>query len=78
MLGARNDLPNPYRAGVHWGDLPDGRVWGSVVGIDIGPDGTIWAVERCGSFGFGGNPCLDNPVDPVVHFDQDGRFLSSS
>jgi streptogramin lyase len=77
MLGARNDLPNPYRAGVHWGDLPDGRIWGSVVGIDIGPDGTIWAVERCGSFGFGGTPCLDNLVDPVVHFDPDGRFLSS-
>jgi len=76
MLGARNDLPNPYRGGVHWGDLPDGRVWGSVVGIDIGPDGTLWAVERCGAFGFGGNPCLDNPVDPVLHFDQSGRFLS--
>jgi len=77
MLGARNDLPNPYRGGVHWGDLPDGRVWGSVVGIDIGPDGTIWAVERCGAFGFGGSPCLENPVDPVLHFDQSGRFLSS-
>lgn len=77
MLGARNDLPNPYEAGVHWGKLPDGRVWGSAVGIDIGPDGTIWAVERCGQFGFGGRPCLDHPVDPVVHFDQSGNFLSS-
>ena len=46
LLGARNDLPNPYRAGVHWGALPDHRVWGSVVGIDLAPDGTIWAADR--------------------------------
>jgi hypothetical protein len=76
-LGARNDLPNPYRPGVHWGALPDGRAWGSVVGIDIAPDGTIWAVERCGAFGTGGTPCLDNPVDPVVQFDPSGKFLRS-
>jgi hypothetical protein len=76
-LGARNDLPNPYQAGVHWGRLPDDRVWGSVVGIDIAPDGTIWAVERCGVFGTGGRPCVDNPVDPIVQFDQTGRFLRS-
>ena len=24
LLGARNDLPNPYEAGLHWGSLPDG------------------------------------------------------
>src|SRR5438874_13549773 len=24
-LGARNDLPNPYLAGVSWGRLPNGR-----------------------------------------------------
>jgi hypothetical protein len=75
LLGARNDLPNPYQPGVHWGTLPDGRVWGSVVGIDIAPDGTIWAAERCGVWGTGGQPCLDHQVDPIVQFDQSGRFL---
>ncbi len=75
LLGARNDLPNPYQPGVHWGRLPDGRVWGSVVGIDIAPDGTIWAAERCGVWGTGGQPCLDHQVDPIVQFDQSGRFL---
>src|SRR5580692_11585325 len=24
-----NDLPNPYHAGTAWGQLPDGRKWGS-------------------------------------------------
>src|SRR5512132_3420751 len=29
LLGAPNDLPNPYQAGEHWGQLPAGRKWGS-------------------------------------------------
>ena len=35
MLGAHNDLPNPYRAGVSWGDLPAGRKWGSSASIKV-------------------------------------------
>src|SRR5215471_94315 len=75
MLGARNDLPNPYRTGTHWGTLPDGRVWGFVVGIDLAPDGTIWAADRCGRFGTGGRPCLDLQVEPIMQFDASGKFL---
>ena len=77
LLGARNDLPNPYLPGVHWGKLPDNRVWGSVVGIDIAPDGTIWLADRCGRFGTGGRPCVDVQVDPIVQFDATGKFLRS-
>lgn len=77
FLGARNDLPNLYRPGVHWGQLPDGRRWGSTLGIDIGPDGTIWAVERCGAFGAGGTTCLESPLDPILQFDASGRVLKS-
>jgi sugar lactone lactonase YvrE len=77
LLGARNDLPNPYHAGIHWGTLPDHRVWGSVVGIDLAPDGTIWAADRCGRFGTGGRPCVDVPVDPIVQFDPSGTVLRS-
>src|SRR5882724_13503100 len=29
LLGAHNDLPNPFRPGVDWGQLPQGRKWGS-------------------------------------------------
>ncbi len=39
MLGARNDLPNPYRLGVRWGQLPEGRKWGSTASVSTGPDG---------------------------------------
>lgn len=79
FLGAPNIGPNPYEEGVHWGRLPEGRVWGSSLGIDVAPDGTIWVTERCGSpaFADGGTPCLDNPVDPVLQFDREGRLLSS-
>ena len=39
----------------NWGDLPEGREWGSTAGIDIDPnDGHIWAYERCGAGSFGG------------------------
>ena len=46
LLGARNDRPNPYRPGVHWGQLPNNRTWGSTVGLYPGPDGTVWAFDN--------------------------------
>jgi len=76
-LGARNDLPNPYGPGQSWGQLPNGRKWGSTAGIATAPDGTIWALDRCGASGAGGTTCADSPLDHVLHFDTDGRFLSS-
>jgi hypothetical protein len=78
LLGARNDLPNPFQPGVHWGQLPGGRKWGSTASVYTGPDGkTIWAVERCGASGAGGTTCLDSTVDPVLHFDTSGKLLQS-
>src|SRR6266446_2376743 len=38
LSGARNDLPNPFRSGVHWGQLPEGRKWGSTAGVYAGLD----------------------------------------
>ncbi len=68
-------LPNPnptVMAG--WGQLPEGREWGSTAGIDIDPlDGHIWAYERCGASSFGaGTPitCDTNLVDPIFKFDR--------
>ena len=76
-LGARNDLPNPYRPGVSWGQLPGGRKWGSTAGIAVGRDGNIWAIDRCGVSGSGGTTCADSPLDPILEFDPSGRLLKS-
>ena len=38
------DLPNPYAAGVKFGQLPEGRQWGGVITVTPDRDGTsIWA-----------------------------------
>jgi len=68
-------LPNPTATvTANWGDLPEGREWGSTAGVDIDPiDGHVWAYERCGAGSFGaGVPinCDSNPVDPVFKFDR--------
>jgi len=78
LLGARNDLPNPFQPGVHWGQLPAGRKWGSTAGVYASPDGkTIWAIDRCGASGAGGTACLDSPFDPVLQFDVSGKLIKS-
>src|SRR5207302_620038 len=76
-LGARNDLPNPYLPGVSWGQLPNGRKWGSTAGIAVDPDGNIWAIDRCGAFGSRGTNCAGSPLDPVLEFDPSGKFIKT-
>jgi hypothetical protein len=58
------DVPNPYKTITGWAQLPDGRKWGSTAGVDIGPDGNVWAYDRCGA-----NSCADSDLDPVLEFD---------
>jgi DNA-binding beta-propeller fold protein YncE len=76
-------LPNPNPTVTeNWGDLPEGREWGSTAGIDIDPnDGQIWAYERCGAGTFGGGVpinCDSNPVDPIFKFDRNtGEVLAN-
>ncbi len=69
--GLPNPAPNVTRS---WGQLPEGRTWGSSAGIEIDPiDGHLWAYERCGAGSFGaGAPitCDSNPVDPIFKFDR--------
>jgi DNA-binding beta-propeller fold protein YncE len=77
--GVRNDLPNAYRDGVEWGQLPAGRQWGSTASITLAPDGTIWVVDRCGSAAVGGSSC-DGPnagVNPIFQFDTSGKLLKN-
>jgi hypothetical protein len=77
LLGAHNDLPNPYKPGVSWGQLPEGRKWGSTASVTTAPDGTIWVVDRCGASGAGGTTCAgaNANVDPVFQFDTSGKLL---
>ena len=76
-------LPNPTATvTANWGDLPEGREWGSTAGVDIDPiDGQVWAYERCGAGTFGaGVPvnCDSNPVDPIFKFDRNtGEVLAN-
>ncbi|MEX1258004.1 MAG: peptidyl-alpha-hydroxyglycine alpha-amidating lyase family protein [Gemmatimonadota bacterium] len=75
---ALTNLANPNPTVVtDWADLPGGREWGSTAGVDIGPDGHVWAYDRCGGGLDGG--CDSNPTyDPVVKYDRNtGELLAS-
>jgi hypothetical protein len=79
LLGARNDLPNPYGPGVSFGQLPEGRKWGSTASVTTAPDGTIWVADRCGNSGAGGTTCggPSANVNPIFQFDTTGKLLKS-
>jgi hypothetical protein len=68
-----NDLPNPYRTVRNWGQLPDGRQWGSAAGAAVAPDGKVWGTERCGTQ----HSCDGSPLNPIVEFDLSGKALRS-
>jgi len=69
-----NDAPNPYENVDGYFKLPEGRTWGATSAVEIDKDGkSIWVGERCGA-----NSCLNSPdVDPMLHFDKNGKLLNS-
>ncbi len=77
LLGAPNNAPNPFDAGVDFGKLPAGRVWGSTASVTAAPDGTIWVMDRCGHAGVGGSACdgASANIDPIFQFDTSGSLL---
>jgi DNA-binding beta-propeller fold protein YncE len=79
LLGARNDLPNPYQPGADWGQLPPERKWGSTASVTTAPDGTIWVVDRCGNSGAGGTTCggASANVNPIFQLDTSGKLLKN-
>jgi len=77
--GVRNDLPNPYETGVDFGQLPEGRKWGSSGSVTTAPDGTIWVADRCGVLSASGPSC-DGPratMNPIFQFDTSGKLLKN-
>jgi len=75
---AQNNLPNPNPTVIkNWAKLPDGRTWGSTAGVDIGPDGQVWAYDRCGASALAGG-CDTSDVAPILKFDRStGEVLAS-
>ncbi len=75
---ASKGLPNPYPVVTKdWAKLPDGRTWGATAGIDIGPDGHVWAYDRCGDMGLSGG-CTVSPLQPILKFDRSNAKLLAS
>jgi DNA-binding beta-propeller fold protein YncE len=74
-----NPLPNPNPTVIkNWGRLPDGRTWGSSAGVEIGPDGHVWAYDRCGAVDLAVATCEGSPLAPILKFDRaTGSMLTS-
>ena len=68
-----NSAPNPYRMEENWAKLPDGRKWGSAIGVEVDRDGkSLWVFDRCGA-----NDCSKSNVAPIQKFDPTGKFVVS-
>src|SRR5436190_23803792 len=68
-----NSLPNAYQTIKDWAKMPGTRAWGSTSAVEIDKDGkSIWVGERCGQ-----NSCQDSMLDPVLHFDANGKLIKS-
>ena len=65
-------LANPYVVNQAWYTMPKGRYLGGASAIEIDRDGrSLWVAERCGT----GGACGDSHVDPIIHFNADGKIL---
>ncbi len=62
----------PYKPDYSWGQLPEGRSWGSISAMYPAPDGNLWVAERCGQ-----NTCVGSDVDPVLLMDTEGNVIRS-
>jgi sugar lactone lactonase YvrE len=68
-----NAAPNPYQTIDNWAQLPQGRVWGMAIGLDIDRDGkSVWIFDRCGA-----KTCTSSNVAPIQKFDSSGKLLTS-
>jgi hypothetical protein len=81
-----NDLPDPYRAVVPWGKLPEGHAWGALSAVAVDNDGrSLWVADRCGESPdapAGESPflydsCAGSDWAPVHKLDPEGRIVKS-
>lgn len=70
VADAAGSLPNPYAADPRFLKMPPGRALGSTSGVAVDSRGHIWVADRCGA-----NDCAGSPLDPILEFDAQGRFL---
>ena len=45
---------------------------GSTSAVAIDSKAHIWVADRCGA-----NSCLDSPLDPIMEFDEHGKFIKA-
>ena len=65
-----NSYPDPYGPATPWGNLPAGRHFGQVIGVQPDRDGTsIWVFERCGD-----RYCPGTGIAPIDEFDAAGNL----
>ena len=70
---AQEGLPAPYGAPEHQFASPPSGQWGSTAGIERGPRGEIWAINRCGA-----NSCDGSDQGPIVMLDMNtGKAIKS-
>jgi hypothetical protein len=63
--GPKLDAPSPFEMPEYnWGKTLDGKPWGSTSGIDVDPQGHVWAIGRCGA-----NTCDGSMIAPVYELD---------
>jgi sugar lactone lactonase YvrE len=66
-------LPTPYRMLESWVQIPEGRVLGNVIAVEVDRDGkSIWAFERCGA-----NDCAKSNLAPIMKFDPSGKMVAN-
>jgi DNA-binding beta-propeller fold protein YncE len=61
---AQDTIPSPYGPPQHQWASPATGAWGSTAGIERGPRGEIWAIDRCGA-----NSCDGSDHAPIVQLD---------
>jgi hypothetical protein len=62
---AQDVIPSPFGAPEHQWASPASGAWGSSAGIERGPHGEIWAIDRCGA-----NSCDGSDHGPIVQLDM--------
>jgi hypothetical protein len=62
----------PYHEVPNWAQLPTGRAWGHVIGIEVDSHDNVWAFDRCG-----GLDCVGSDLAPLLEFDPSGKLLKS-